>query len=176
MPEAEAAVDRPGTGTFAWETLQVDAPHPDELLVRIGGVGICHTDLAIRDEHLHTPMPAVLGHEGAGVMEAVGSAVTRARPGDRGLLSFSSCGYCPACLHGHPAYCTTFIPRSFDGAWSEASMPFGRARCIRRRKDMPVTPWRRPWIHNALYAQHQTYRRPGCCVPDKIAKSNWSTK
>lgn len=124
MPETEAAVVRPGTGTFARETLRVDEPRPDELLVRIVGSGICHTDLATRDEHLHTPMPAVLGHEGAGVVEAVGSAVTRAKPGDRVLLSFSSCGHCPACLHGHPAYCTTFIPRNFDGARPDGSRPF----------------------------------------------------
>ena len=84
--------------------------------VRVVGTGICHTDLATRDEHLHTPMPAVLGHEGAGVVEVVGDGVVDVAPGDKVLLSFSSCGHCSACLHGHPAYCVNFIPMNFDGA------------------------------------------------------------
>ncbi|MFF0108418.1 hypothetical protein [Streptomyces hirsutus] len=57
MPETEAAVVRPGTGTFAWETLQVDEPRPDELLVRIVGVGICHTDSPLATNTCTPPCP-----------------------------------------------------------------------------------------------------------------------
>ncbi|MFD3588144.1 NAD(P)-dependent alcohol dehydrogenase [Streptomyces sp. NPDC058683] len=123
MTETRAAVVRPGTGTFGWEEVRLQDPRPDEVLVRIVAAGICHTDLAVRDEKLHTPLPAVLGHEGAGVVEAVGSDVTRVGAGDKVLLSFSSCGRCGACEHGHPGYCDTFIARNFAGARPDGSTP-----------------------------------------------------
>lgn len=127
MPDARAAVVHPGSGTFTWEDVQLEDPRPDELLVRVVGTGICHTDLATRDEHLHTPMPAVLGHEGAGVVEVVGDGVVDVAPGDKVLLSFSSCGHCSACLHGHPAYCVNFIPMNFDGARPDGTTPIRSA-------------------------------------------------
>lgn len=123
MSEARAAVVRPGTGTFTWEDVRLEEPRPDEVLVRVVGAGICHTDLATRDEHLHTPLPAVLGHEGSGVVEAVGSGVSHVAPGDKVLLSFTSCGNCTACLQGHPAYCLSFIDLNFDGARSDGTTP-----------------------------------------------------
>ncbi|MFD4511140.1 NAD(P)-dependent alcohol dehydrogenase [Streptomyces sp. NPDC058457] len=123
MTETRAAVVRPGTGTFVWEEVRLQDPRPDEVLVRIVAAGICHTDLAVRDEKLHTPLPAVLGHEGAGVVEAVGADVTRVGAGDKVLLSFSSCGRCGACEHGHPGYCDTFIARNFAGARPDGSTP-----------------------------------------------------
>src|SRR5690625_2420941 len=76
LPEARAAAVHPGTGSFTWEDVRLEEPRNDEVLVRVVGAGICHTDLASRDEHLHTPLPAVLGHEGSGVVEAVGEGVT----------------------------------------------------------------------------------------------------
>ncbi|MGI5121641.1 NAD(P)-dependent alcohol dehydrogenase [Marinactinospora thermotolerans] len=123
MFETRAAVVRPGSGTFTWENVRLEDPRPDEVVVRVVGAGICHTDLATRDEKLHTPMPAVLGHEGAGVVEAVGSAVTRVAVGDHVLLSFSSCGHCSACQHGHPGYCETFIARNFGGRRPDGTTP-----------------------------------------------------
>src|SRR6185369_14054515 len=77
--------------------------------------GMCHTDLAVQAGHLPFPLPGVLGHEGAGVVEAVGPAVTSVVPGDRVLLSFSSCGGCTGCRSGHPAYCETWLPRNLIG-------------------------------------------------------------
>ncbi|MGW1158616.1 NAD(P)-dependent alcohol dehydrogenase [Streptomyces sp. NPDC002519] len=127
MIETRAAIARPGTGTFVWEDVRLEEPRPDEVLVRIVGVGICHTDLSVRDGKLHTPLPAVLGHEGAGVVEAVGENVTRAAVGDNVLLSFSSCGRCTACLHGHPGYCDTFIDRNFGGTRPDGSTPIHAA-------------------------------------------------
>ncbi|MEY8041451.1 NAD(P)-dependent alcohol dehydrogenase [Saccharopolyspora cebuensis] len=124
MIETQAAVARPGVGAFTWETVQVEPPRADEVLVRIVAVGICHTDLATRDGLLHTRLPAVLGHEGAGVVESVGAEVTRVREGDAVLLTFSSCGRCRWCRSGHPAYCATFIPRNFDAARPDGSTPF----------------------------------------------------
>ena len=127
MPDARAAVVHPGSGTFTWEDVQLEDPRPDELLVRVVGTGICHTDLATRDEHLHTPMPAVLGHEGAGVVEVVGDGVVDVAPGDKVLLSFSSCGHCSACQHGHPAHSVNFIPMIFVGARPDGTTPIRSA-------------------------------------------------
>jgi aryl-alcohol dehydrogenase len=103
------------------EDHRLDALRPDEVLVRVVGAGICHTDLSSRDGALPVPLPAVLGHEGAGVVEAVGSEVTRAVPGDTVLLSFSSCGACPSCSEGRPAYCGTFLSRNFGGVRPDGS-------------------------------------------------------
>ena len=98
---------------FTLEEVELDAPRNDEILVRIHGVGLCHTDLAVRDQHLPLPLPAVLGHEGAGVVEAVGAAVTKVRPGDRVALTFRSCGACEPCLRDEPAYCVQLNALNF---------------------------------------------------------------
>ena len=74
------------------ETVQLEGPRAGEVLVEIKATGICHTDMAVRDQQLPTPLPAVLGHEGAGIVEAVGSKVSAAKVGDRVIISFNSCG------------------------------------------------------------------------------------
>ncbi|MFI9460960.1 NAD(P)-dependent alcohol dehydrogenase [Streptomyces xiamenensis] len=122
-----AAVVRPGTGAFAWEEIRLDALRADEVLVRIVGAGICHTDLAVRDGHVPLPLPAVLGHEGAGVVQAVGDRATRVAPGDTVLLSFSSCGACRACAHGRPGHCDTFLPRNASGSRADGTSPLAGA-------------------------------------------------
>lgn len=123
-----AAVVRPGTRTFAWEQVRLDAPRGDEVLVRVVGAGLCHTDLAARDGHVPLPLPAVLGHEGAGVVQAVGDRVTRLAPGDTVLLSFSSCGACAPCGRGRPAYCDTFLHRNASGSRADGTSPLQDAR------------------------------------------------
>jgi aryl-alcohol dehydrogenase len=113
--EATAAV-LPGTGEpFTLQDVTVDDPRPDEVLVRVVAAGVCGTDLGVQSGHIPFPLPGVLGHEGAGVVEAVGSAVTSVRPGDKVLMTFTSCGQCANCLAGHPAYCETFLPRNLLG-------------------------------------------------------------
>jgi aryl-alcohol dehydrogenase len=109
-----AVIDAPGA-PFAVQDVQLDDPRPTEILVRMAAVGICHTDLTIAAGHIPFPLPGVLGHEGAGVVEAVGSAVTRVAPGDHVVLTFTSCGHCPSCRTAHPAYCTTWIPQNLIG-------------------------------------------------------------
>src|SRR5699024_5951936 len=127
VPDARAAVVHPGSGTFTWEDVQLEDPRPDELLVRVVGTGICHTDLATRDEHLHTPMPAVLGHEGAGVVEVVGDGDVDVARRDKVLLSFSSRVHCSAGLRGHRADCVTLSPMNCDGARPDGTTPIRSA-------------------------------------------------
>jgi len=104
------------SGEFSIEPLQLSDPNDDEVLVRIVGAGICHTDLAARDQHLPVPLPSVLGHEGAGVVEKVGARVTKVKPGDHVALSWMCCGSCPSCRAGHDPYCENFLALNFSGA------------------------------------------------------------
>lgn len=113
--DIQAAVIERAGDPFRIETLRIDPPGGDQVLVRIVACGVCHTDMVMRDGALPVPFPAVLGHEGAGVVEAVGPAVTGIAPGDRVLVSFHSCGTCPACGDHQPGYCPEFFPRNFLG-------------------------------------------------------------
>ncbi|WP_416970774.1 NAD(P)-dependent alcohol dehydrogenase [Streptomyces sp. 4F14] len=105
MYTATAAVVRHHGAPFVLEEIRVDEPRADEVLVRIRAAGVCHTDLSVRAGHTPFPVPAVLGHEGMGTVEAVGAGVTSVAPGDSVVLSFASCGRCPACLTGRPVRC-----------------------------------------------------------------------
>lgn len=113
--EIQAAVVREESGPFEIETLELEEPREGEILVRIVGAGICHTDLAVRDQHRETPLPVVLGHEGSGVVEAVGRGVTKVEPGDRVVLSFDYDTTCPNCRNGDVAYCERFYDYNFAG-------------------------------------------------------------
>jgi aryl-alcohol dehydrogenase len=107
-----AVVDAPG-GPFRLTRLRMDPPGPDQIRVKIHACGVCHTDMVLRDGTLPVPFPCIFGHEGAGVVEAIGPGVTVVEPGDHVLLSFHSCGACPACYDRHPSYCDQFFPRNF---------------------------------------------------------------
>jgi aryl-alcohol dehydrogenase len=109
----KAAVVEQKGGPFALRELELGPLRDDEVLVRVAASGICHTDLICRDQWLPVPLPAVLGHEGAGVVEAVGSAVTEFAPGDRVGMSYDCCGVCPACVRGLGAYCYAFFEHNF---------------------------------------------------------------
>ncbi|WP_324699188.1 NAD(P)-dependent alcohol dehydrogenase [Novosphingobium sp. RL4] len=118
---ARAAICRGNTAPFTIEDVELDALRDDELRVRVVACGVCHTDMAVRDAQLPVPLPVVLGHEGAGVVEAVGSGVTVARPGDRVIMSFNSCGHCPSCAIDAPTYCYEFFPYNWSGARPDGS-------------------------------------------------------
>lgn len=106
----------PGKGEpFEIKTLHLDEPRPNEIQVRLVATGVCHTDAIVRDQVYPTPLPAVLGHEGAGIVESIGEAVTTIKPGDHVLLGFNSCGECIQCLDGRPAYCKNFYDFNFAG-------------------------------------------------------------
>jgi aryl-alcohol dehydrogenase len=94
-----AAVSRSPDSLFTLESVDLDEPRTDEVLVRIRATGLCHTDLTFK---ARIPGPAVLGHEGAGVVEAVGAQVTGIAPGDHVLLSYRSCANARSALPGIP--------------------------------------------------------------------------
>lgn len=99
-----AAIARPKE-PFILEECELDTPLPREVLVRVEACGICHTDLTAYDGLLGTPLPAVLGHEGVGRIEAVGEGITHVAVGDHVVMSFGACGTCAPCGEGMPAYC-----------------------------------------------------------------------
>ncbi len=91
------------------------------MLVRVAACGICHTDLIIRDQWYPVPLPAVLGHEGAGVVEAVGAGVTKVGVGDHVAMSYASCGSCVKCQAGEPWVCHDFFARNFGACRPDGS-------------------------------------------------------
>lgn len=119
--DIKAAVMFSTSEKFKIETLKLDSPYEDEVIVKMVATGICHTDLAARDQLFKTPLPAVLGHEGAGIVEKVGSQVTKVKKGDHVVLTWYSCGKCNNCLKGKFSYCLDFLPRNFNGARPDGS-------------------------------------------------------
>ncbi|MFD7445885.1 NAD(P)-dependent alcohol dehydrogenase [Streptomyces sp. NPDC059909] len=119
-----AAVATGRGNPLAIKELDLEEPGPGEVRVRMVASGICHTDAVVRDEWYPTPMPAVLGHEGAGVVEKVGAGVTAVEPGDHVLLTFSTCGTCDSCVSGRPAYCAHFLALNFSGRRSDGTAAF----------------------------------------------------
>ena len=111
--EIRAAVLRRRGGPLKIESLEMEGPRDDEVLVRIVASGICHTDMDFVDAWTESDEPLVLGHEGAGVVERVGKKVKGVSPGAHVVLSYQSCGRCRRCLNGTPAHCQHFYELNF---------------------------------------------------------------
>src|SRR5918993_1222505 len=91
---------------FSIETVELDPPGRDEVLVRIGAAGLCHSDLSVINGDRPRPMPMALGHEAAGLVEEVGEGVQDLARGDHVVMVFvPSCGHCLPCAEGRPALC-----------------------------------------------------------------------
>ncbi|WEO99580.1 S-(hydroxymethyl)mycothiol dehydrogenase [Streptomyces sp. FXJ1.172] len=104
--QVRAVVARSKGAPVSLETIVVPDPGPGEALVRIEACGVCHTDLHYREGGISDDFPFLLGHEAAGVVEAVGEGVTDVAPGDFVILNWRAvCGQCRACLRGRPWYC-----------------------------------------------------------------------
>lgn len=110
-----AAVLRSPEGEYALETVELTEPGPGQVLVKIVGAGMCHTDILPRAPQSMSPPPIITGHEGSGIVEALGEGVTSIAVGDHVVLTFDSCGACPKCDAGNPAYCDTFFFRNVLG-------------------------------------------------------------
>lgn len=152
----QAAVLRSYENPFTIEevTLRTE-PADGEILVEIAGCGMCRTDLAVRRSAGRSPLPAVLGHEGAGVVVRTGGGPdTAIGVGDHVVLSFDSCGHCRNCRGAAPAYCDSFaslnlfggrkedLPRLTDAAGG-ALAPAGSAspRSPSTRSSPPAMPY-----------------------------------
>lgn len=125
--KSQAAVLHAPQAAFTMEEVDIGLPLAGELLVRIEAVGICHTDLVFASGALGTPFPLILGHEGAGVVEAVGEGVSGFAPGDKVLLTFDSCGECRQCEAHLPSYCDHFTTRNYDAMRGDGSSPASMA-------------------------------------------------
>ena len=107
MPQTVQGVVARGKGEpVELETIIVPDPGPGEALVQVQACGVCHTDLHYREGGINDDFPFLLGHEAAGVVEAVGDGVTEVAPGDFVILNWRAvCGECRACRRGRPWYC-----------------------------------------------------------------------
>ena len=117
----KAAVVREKSGPFVIDTLELCAPRSDELVVRVVASGMCQTDLHGRDGYFSTPYPAVFGHEGAGVVHAVGSAVRSFTPGDHVVMSYPWCGVCANCRQDLYTYCVHAMDLKMKGTRADGS-------------------------------------------------------
>ena len=131
--KSTAAVAHSLRSPFVVEEVDLpDLQHTD-VLVRIVGVGICHTDIGSRDGQLPAPFPAIFGHEGAGVVEQVGDRVTKVTPGDHVVLAPDSDGTCEQCASGEPMYCEQFLRLNFQAGTNgrTAQLADGRRASIK---------------------------------------------
>lgn len=118
-----AAILEQPDGEFSLEAVELDAPRDDEVLVRIEACGICHTDSKARHR---LRLPAVLGHEGAGTVEAIGRNVERVKIGERVIISYPSCGACPNCERRQFWRCDRIMELKFAGCRADGSYTVSR--------------------------------------------------
>ena len=118
-PVVRAAVLYEPGSPLVVEDIELDPPGPHDVRVRIAASGVCHSDLSVQDGSLPFLFPTVLGHEGAGVVEEVGAAVTRVAPGDHVVLAWMPpCRSCFWCLAGQPMLCPNGLAESLSGAYA----------------------------------------------------------
>lgn len=122
----KAAVLNAPNAPLQFETLELEDPRDGEVRVRLIATGVCHTDISIIGRPFPVQQPIVLGHEGAGVIEAIGNAVTGVAVGDRVVLSYNFCGECPSCRRRSPSYCHEFFGHNFLGQRRDSSTALSR--------------------------------------------------
>ncbi len=118
MVAATAAIVREPHGEMKLETVELDDLREREILVKVEASGICHTDAKYQGV---LPLPAVFGHEGTGIVEAIGSGVTDVKPGERVIMSYAFCGACPCCENDKPYLCENTFELSFSGLRADGS-------------------------------------------------------
>lgn len=149
-----AAVVRSPGGPFDLEEVQIKGPRAGEILIRIVSSGICGTDLEFASM---MNLPVVLGHEGAGVVEALGEGVEDLEIGDKVAMSFAHCGQCRTCLASAPAYCEHFWEYNFIGTRPDGSSALSR-------DGQPVNGH---FLGQSSFATHAVVRRSSVVrVPD----------
>lgn len=126
--DIKAAVVKELNGNFQIENVVLDEPKANEVLVRIVASGICHSDATVVDGSLPLSFPAVLGHEGAGIVEKIGANVTTVEPGDHVVLGFAYCGHCDHCKQGLPAACVDFVKLNNSGIMKDGTTPLHQGK------------------------------------------------
>ncbi len=125
MKTTVAIVNQQGD-EFSLEEVELDGPRDDEILVRIVATGLCHTDLHLKDTLPEVMFPRVFGHEGSGVVEAVGPGVSGVQVGDHVVLSFRSCRACAVCANGLVGYCGNAMMLNYMGMRADGSTTYSR--------------------------------------------------
>lgn len=139
---------------FQVETLDLEPPRAGEVLVKIAAAGVCHSDWHLMTGATRHATPVVPGHEGAGVVAAVGPGVTRFQPGDHVALSWApSCGHCFYCLNDRPSLCETYVGPIWDGVMMDGTTRLSR-------DGQPVYHF----SALACFADHAVVPQE-CCVP-----------
>jgi S-(hydroxymethyl)glutathione dehydrogenase / alcohol dehydrogenase len=126
MGSMRAAVLEPD-GKLAVGQVDIEDPRPAEVLVRVTDCGVCHSDLSSLDGSFPAATPTVLGHEAAGIVEAVGPGVTRLRAGDKAVLTpLPPCGRCYFCTRGQPTLCAEYSSALFTSTRPDGTSPLSR--------------------------------------------------
>lgn len=124
MPEMQAAVLHAVGGPLAIERVHLPPPGPGEVLVRMAAAGVCHSDLHVIKGELRQKLPVVLGHEGAGIVEAIGEGVTTVSPGMAVVMVWvPGCGTCWYCTHDQAHLCDNGDPLSANPRLSLDGQP-----------------------------------------------------
>lgn len=143
--QVEAAVVRGTNGDFRLEKLELSQLGPHDVLVKVAGVGVCHTDLVLRGPAGAALHPIVLGHEGSGVVTAVGPQVSKVTVGDPVVISYDSCGACGSCRRGRPYFCAT---------WFDRNTGPGLSRPHATLTDVAGGPVNNTWFGQSSFADH----------------------
>lgn len=125
--KVKAAVVNEVNGPYEIEELELQDIQHDEVVVKLVASGICHSDEAMRVGDAEFPLPAVLGHEGAGIIEKVGSSVKGFAVGDQVVMTYNTCGTCPSCRTGHPSSCVEWPLLNMSGGRADGSVMFKKA-------------------------------------------------
>ncbi|GAA3208802.1 NAD(P)-dependent alcohol dehydrogenase [Actinocorallia longicatena] len=141
----EAAVLRAADAPYSVEAVDLAEPGPGEVLVRIAGTGMCHTDLLGRAPGDRIAKPVILGHEGSGVIEAVGPGVVSLRAGQHVVLSFDSCGGCAECRGSRPTACSRMTALNMRGTPADG---------VVRARDERGTAVNNRWFGQSSFATH----------------------
>ncbi|HEX9829426.1 MAG TPA: alcohol dehydrogenase catalytic domain-containing protein, partial [Bacteroidota bacterium] len=112
---------------FVIETLELAPSRKGEVLLKVAATGVCHSDWHLATGATAHPLPVVVGHEGAGVVESIGEGVTRVKPGDHIALNWApSCGTCFYCTNGKPSLCSTYVEPVWAGTMMDGTTRFSK--------------------------------------------------
>ncbi|GAA3185891.1 MULTISPECIES: NAD(P)-dependent alcohol dehydrogenase [Streptomyces] len=127
MVTTTAAVLRAAGRPLSLESVDVEPPRADEVLIKVTGSGVCHTDLGLMATAGQGQLPLILGHEGSGVVAEAGAEVTGLEVGDHVVLSYAYCGSCETCNAGTYVHCRQFMALNFGGARADGTTAYRAA-------------------------------------------------